>query len=190
MLDNTITALNDRVQSRLRFTAEDLSANRAGRLSDAQQVLVRSKQRSYVRNGGIALAVMWAIFTALLIVSVISEGAKPQDLAVLPFVIAGMTLIFAAVGVGSRIHARELLRGQIRMVEGQAVTKRAKYTTRYGRGISYVLRIGRQKFLMTSERELDAFETGAHYRVYYIWYTPLHILLSAEALGAAKPSEK
>ncbi|MEO8395529.1 MAG: hypothetical protein ABI700_21220, partial [Chloroflexota bacterium] len=88
-----------------------------------------------------------------------------------------------------RIYARDLIREHISSADGRATTKHVKNASRYGRGFSYELRIGRRKFLMFSESELSAFETGALYRVYYIRYAPLHILLSAEALGAPQSFE-
>ncbi len=184
-----LAALNERLARALRFTPDDLRANQERRLTDDQRVLVCSKRRSYVRNGGIALALMWAIFMLLMIVSVIAQGLKPQDLRVLPFALGFITLIFGSVGIGGRIYARDLIREHISAVDGRATTKVARYVSRYGSGVNYELRIGRRKFLLTSESELSAFETGALYRVYYIRYAPLHILLSAEALAAPKSSE-
>src|SRR3954447_2763280 len=113
MTDNGLTTLNDRVQNRLHFTPEDVSANRERRLTDDQWVLVRSKQRSYVRNRTIGLGVMWAIFTVLIVVSVIAQGTKPEDLRVLPYALGFITLMFGAVGVGGRIYARDLVHGKI-----------------------------------------------------------------------------
>jgi hypothetical protein len=178
-----IATLNERVKSKLRFSAEDVIANRERRLTDDQWVLVRSKQRAYVRKGTIGLVVMWAIFTVLMIVAVVAQGAKPQDLRVLPYALGFNTLMFGAVGVGGRIYARDLVSGKISSADGRAVTKKVKYQARYGSGFNYELRIGRRKFLMNSERDLKAFETGVLYRVYYVRYAPLHIILSAEALG-------
>ena len=179
----TTAALDERLQSRLHFSLDDLNANRENRLTDHQRLLVRSKQRAYVHNGSIALGVMWAIFVALMIGSVIGQGAKPEDMRVLPYVLLAMTIIFALVLLFSRLYARDLMAGRISSVEGRADPREVQYQSRYSRGISYQLRIGGRRFLMVSKLELSAFETGARYRVYYIRYAPLHVLLSAEALA-------
>ena len=178
------STLTDRAARTLGFTSADLRANQQGRLTESQRDLAQSKYRSYVRNGLIALLVMWLIFTALLVGSLIAQGSQPEDMRVLPYVIGAMTAIFVLVGIGSLWHGRDLRDGRVRSVEGVAKTKVATYQGRYSRSTGYELTIGGQKFRLISQMELAAFQNGSHYRVYYIRYAPLHVLLSAESLDA------
>lgn len=179
---STSTELNDRLMRGLGFSTADLAANRSGELTPAQRELLTLKKRLYVTNGQRTLLLMWAAFTTLIIVSLLVQGLPASDLAVLPAVLACLSGFFVFVGLVSRFFARHLLRQTVTSVQGRARTKIGTYY-RYGRKIeTYELLIGRRKFHLLSQQELSAFEDGALYRVYYVPYAPLHVLLSAEAL--------
>src|SRR5690606_14106384 len=95
------TDLNVRLQ-RLGFTPEDLAANRSGVLTERQQQEVAYRQRIYVKNGRIAMLVMWGGFSLLIVgwqvVSLLTGSTTMERFtAELPYVgiaLAGMTGCF------------------------------------------------------------------------------------------------
>lgn len=165
------------------FSPADVISNRHGELTAAQRERLDAKHRDYFRKGNLTILLMWGGFTLLIVGSLVLQGAPPQDMEILPYALLGLTVFFGAAWLIARFHARNLTRQRFTFAEGQARTKTRKYY-RYGREIhAYELRIGRHKFNLLSQDELSAFEDGVTYRVYYVPYAPLHIILSAEALA-------
>lgn len=173
---------DERLMQAFGFSSADQIANRHGELTGAQRERLDAKRRDYFRKGNLTILLMWGGFTLLVVVSMFLQGAPPQDMAILPYVLLGMSAFFCAAWLIARFHARQMPRQRFTFAQGLARTRMRKYY-RYGREIHhYELSLGRQKFNLLSQDELSAFEDGVSYRVYYIPYAPMHIILSAEAL--------
>ncbi|HVU10550.1 MAG TPA: hypothetical protein VHD90_04700 [Phototrophicaceae bacterium] len=177
----TLTA---RAAQRVGFTADDLRANQQGKLAERQREIARHKYRASVSNGIRGLLIFWLAFVVLLVVIQLSAGTQPQDKQAFVYVFVGITLILFLIAGISLLQGRDLRAGRVFSVEGVAQTRVVQYRSRYGSSTGYELLVGGLKFRLDSREELAGFENGLHYRVYYIRYAPLHVLLSAEALDA------
>jgi len=180
------------LQNALGFTAADLEANRAGRLSDGQQqhMNVQSKRG---KSLNLVMAGVFIVF-AIIIVTVVlpklddnSTSTSGSSSAVPPWI------IFAVLGVVALIVLRTVFKtrsgmnrvasGSVQTVEGPAKTK--------ARAIGNVdqldvmpmfrLTVGKVTFPLSSQRQLGGFVDGVNYRCYYVKGT-LPVLISAEEI--------
>lgn len=183
------TDLNVRLQ-RLGFTPEDLAANRSGVLTERQQQEVAYRQRIYVKNGRIAMLVMWGGFSLLIVgwqvVSLLTGSLTMERFtAELPYVgiaLAGMTGCFGFAFIWGLIGGRDLMNGKISVVEGRARVRVREIPGRYQNYPRCEVKIGGRTFLLAERNQFDVFEDGVSYRVFHIRFRPLHIILSAEVL--------
>lgn len=173
---------DNRLMQAFGFSSADLSANRHGELTGAQRARLDAKHRDYFRKGNLTILFMWGGFSLLIVGSLVLQDVPPSDRAIVPYVLLGMSVFFGAMWLLGRFHARNLARQRFTFVEGQARTRTRVYHRYGGETYTYELRIRRRKFNLLSQDELSAFEDGATYRVYYVPYAPLHIILSAEVL--------
>lgn len=188
-MDSPSIDLNARLQ-RLGFTPEDLAANRNGRLTERQQQDVAYRQRVYVRNGRIMLLVMWVGFVLLIagsqVVALLSGSTTMERLtADLPYLGLAVLILSSLIGFGflwSVFSGRDLMNGKISSVEGQARVRMRRLPGRYRNYPRCEVKIGGRTFLLVDQNLFDAFVDGVRYRVFYIRYRPLHVILSAEVL--------
>jgi hypothetical protein len=181
--------LNARLH-RLGFSLEDLATNRSGLLTERQQQEVAYRQRIYVRHGRFVILIMWVGFTLLIVGSQIVQflsGSKTLDSfnAELPYVGLALLILSGIVGFAflwSIVSGRDLTNGTISSVEGQARVRVRPIAMRYRTYMRCEVKIGRRTFLQADENQFDAFVDGVSYRVFYIRYRPLHVILSAELL--------
>lgn len=176
------------------FTQEDIEANRQGRLSSRQEQRVsdiyQARQRDTFRTA------KWFIvfFVILLVVGAVIEYSKqPASLNVFiarqgPIFLLVAVALFGILGVslflGQGLNT-DLRNRRLRAVEGIAdvLIKQA-----YSRGTAYMryeLRLKRggstvKLFRLANPSSLAHFEAGQNYRVYYIAYYQMPIVLSAE----------
>ncbi len=150
--------------AQLRFTYDDLAANRDGSLSDAQRVRLR---RSLLRDTALYALV------ALLPLGALILALGNQNLCGGPLALIVLTILTAAFViyiVSLQRSTRADLASGVRMVSGRVETRDV------GRGF-YRLHVGALNF-QVSAREFYAFVNGSFYRIYY---TPnLKTILSAE----------
>ncbi len=159
----------------LEFSADDLAANRDGRLSEMQDYRLRLRLRRSIASGVIMVLVLAFIATLLIFGS--SRGGSP----ILSVVGIGLTLCSAAVtGVFARYWMRlnaDIRGGTVMIVSGSL----ERVIKPVNRGVvTYILRIGASEFVVGKET-FSAFLHGGHYRVYRTPYTGA--LLAAEHLG-------
>ena len=179
-----LTFLNDRLKRELGFSPEDLAANQQGVLSDHQHEFVRALWRSEVRRFQITYSVLWVIFM-FLIIGIPAVQGRLQMQPALPLGAAlVITAVFGVLLVVRRTRAGDLKREVLRSAEGKASTDILEYNARAGWVTDYELSVGEVVFLLKTEDQLLAFENGIRYRVYYIRFSPQHVILSAEALDS------
>lgn len=161
----------------LQFNAEDLNANREGRLSVRQRNRVFARRRSVL----IALAIitlMMGVISGVVILAVLL-GAAVSEMAIL-LALGGeiVTVGLAYLGWSLRQNFQKyLLPGRVARIEGPVTCYQLRERQNEKTRIGYYLRIGDLEFEI-SDAALNAFIDGAPYIVYYV-PRPL-TLLSAE----------
>jgi hypothetical protein len=176
------------------FTQEDIEANHQGRLTPRQEQIISTAYQTRQRDTFRTAKWFVASFVALLAVGVIIEySAQPASLDVFiarqgPIFLFVAVMLLGILGV-SLILGRglntDLRNRRVRVAEGTAdvLTKQA-----YSKGMAYMryeLRLKRGRstvklFRLGNPSSLANFEVGQSYRVYYIEYYQLPIILSAE----------
>ncbi|MDZ4769465.1 MAG: hypothetical protein SGJ24_10075 [Chloroflexota bacterium] len=155
----------------LKFTADDLARNRAGRLSDSQTARLQMTwrlMRTVVIVGLLAVGLFATVFLYF--------GGETGNLS-LTIVGVGLTLLNAAImGVGANRYLRiqrDLREGVVGVLEGTL-----RHTIRINRSAkTYILDVGGERLVVPRDL-FNAFEEGAPYRLYRAPYTK--ILFSAE----------
>lgn len=146
------------LQAALRFTADDLAANRRGSLSAAQIQRLRYGWKQFALIGLILLVVLGPI--ALAILSVNQNGKFLIGVILAAIILGGITI---GVFSGAINHNRSLQAG-VNATTG-ILHKRAAMGE--GRRIHYV-KIGTHEFVVPAPAYLW-FTEGATYRVYYTY---------------------
>lgn len=155
----------------LRFTPEDLSANRAGKLSPAQLAHLRRLQGRAMRWAGAGFGLFVLVATGFLFLGV----QQNSGIATL----TGMFItVLNAISMGMfarhymRLHA-DLESGAVEQLQG----KLERIIRPLGRVNNYVLRVAGVDFGVTKDL-FKLFEHQAPYTLYRTAHT--HLLLSAE----------
>jgi hypothetical protein len=181
--------LNAHLQ-RLGFTPDDLVANRTGSLTERQKLEVASRQRIYVRNGRFVTLIMWLVFVLLIVASQVVpliSGNKTMESFnhELPYIGLALLILSGIVGFAllwGVISGRDLTSGKISSVEGKARVRIRRLPGRYRDYPRCEVKISGRTFLLPDQNQFDAFMDGVDYRVFYVRYRPLHVILSAEVL--------
>jgi hypothetical protein len=179
----------------LGFTAEDLDANRQGVLTERQRAQVDTLHR----QGGIAVLVAGVIivltFAAIgsyvLFLAPTGEALRRGPMGpMIPLVLGGAVLLVLASLAGSVRRQRSLRAGRVSAVEGKAKLRSrqvsgamAAVAEATGADLrASTIKVAGTKFHV-DEATVQAFKEGALYRIYYVKNAPIHLILSAEALG-------
>jgi hypothetical protein len=176
----TPDSLTARLMYQFAFSADNLAANRAGRLTDDQRGRARTLWRETVRRRELDYLAAWVVVS----VALLGWSALRGEFGLTIALIVGVALVFVTSALLRRYNARDLRSGMISAAEGEAAMRMYTLGTRAGRVMNYELDIGERSFFRDNEAELVAFERGCFYRVYYIRYAPAHMILSAEALDS------
>jgi hypothetical protein len=166
-------------------TLDDVVANRAGTLSEAQRAKLAQmrgcrKNASLVATGAMLLPVA-VLFT--IGYTQINFARYPEAQTMYLLVVGLIVVILLLSMLWTYRQGRDLDRERISIVEGPAQTEIRQIKVRSSRYPRYELTIGKVRFFMESERALKAFKPGRQYRVYYIRYPAASIVLSAEAVS-------
>src|SRR5664279_5208 len=176
------------LQAALNFTDDDLVANRAGRLSPAQQTRMNKMQgQSQVAN--IVFGIIFVLILIGIAIFVLPPLFAPQPAhssAVPPGIIVIGVVVVLAIIVFSFLRSRRKLRGvngAVLATEGEAKgnVKATGNVDQGGLMMMYRIKVGSVTFAVSRPDEVAAFQDGARYRAYYVRGT-LPILISAEAL--------
>ena len=168
----TSVADSERMMTALKFTTDDLAANREGRLSAAQRVRLRRDRRRAVWIGVALVVVVVLVATALLYAGQVNGTPV-------------LTFIGVAVTVCSAVVSGMLVRNWYRLTSDldggmvQVLAGTMQHTVRVtGRVAVYVLKIDGHELTVTKSVFLSL-RNGGDYRLYR---TPAaRVLLSAEA---------
>lgn len=160
------------LKTALKFTSDDLAANREGRISAAQVArLKRDRRRAALIGAAILVVVVLLATTALFI-------GQMNQTPVLTLIGVAIT-ICGAVASGMIVRNWYRLTGDIERGTVQTLDGMVQHTVRVaGRSATYVLKVGNDEIVVPKAVFLSL-QNGAHYRFYR---TPVaKALLSAEA---------
>lgn len=177
----------------LNFTDADLKANRAGYLTEKQRENVQSMIAMNYRNARYTVLFFAVFVPILMVVGLFIELDKTTEAlseflpkyAVVALVPIGFTLVVSMIGlIDSRQRSRNAREEIISTVEGpvRLVIAPKSFSNRYA-AYNLEVRQGRFKkmvFRFSNDRFARYFVDGEEYRVYYIRYAPLHLVLSVE----------
>lgn len=166
------------------FNEQDLNDNRGGRLSSGQ-VQQMHYPRLLTWLDWLALATLFclpaAAFTAIYVQYRTRFGYDDEMLFLWG---AGVVLFMGVLLIfGWLIMGQDLMRSHIRVTEGRPTTAIVPVKSRYGIiGNQYIVKIGRVRFFVESEMQLQAFNPDLVYRVHFWPTPPNHRILSVEAV--------
>lgn len=173
--------LNQILRETFRFSGRDLLANRAGRLSPRQEARQQSLGSSLkvglafflvVMLGSAALAAFFSNSTGSFV------GFDHPDtqisLSILA-VVVGVTLVASIFSWRKQYAAAKS--GLLQKAEGEVSLGKIKPNS-----ASFEIKVGRAKIRLLTEEQLQAFQIGTAYRVFYI-PGPIPKILSAEVIG-------
>jgi uncharacterized membrane protein YhaH (DUF805 family) len=181
------------------FNADELSLNRAGKLSDRQRSFLQRARKGGRRYGWFIIGVL-VVFVVLIVVLLLPKLTKEQkgsgeDVPIVPIVLgvlAFVVLVMVLSFLRSRRRLDRLASGRVLTVTGPARGRARRMhgniesDIEYGGGTRYELTIGSTTFFVAGQRVLDAFATGGVYRAYYAaggGHAVMNRLLSAERVG-------
>ncbi len=178
------------------FTTEDLAANRQGKLSPQQEQLVASLYHARQRTGRLTVIAYFLFFALLIVISAAVEFNESQRTlqefifgigSVFIMVIGVLSIPVAMSSFFNFIAGRETRQRKIRVAEGTAFVYTGETYIRTRKYMLYQLTLknGRHRtgfFRLKSEAELRHFTTGKNYRLYYMKFHPLPVLLSTEEI--------
>lgn len=151
----------------LNFTAEDLQANREGRLSDSQRRLYFQRER-----GGLLSGMVVIVFFAI-IGSVMAMNGRVWLGAV--FVLISIALVIAT-RIGRKERVSEVNANHVECISGQVLCERTAINSAIGRRYEHQVSIGTETFIV-SLPVYEAFCEQEELSVYYLAYNRL--ILSA-----------
>ena len=165
------------------FTSDDLAANRANKLTPAQQKRIAAHIRIAKTSTRLALI---ACIGSIAVFFGIAYRLQPADgfgqaMPVLILAAVFFMSIFIFFIIVGMIRRRHLYTRQISVIEGYAARSTRKLKN--GRWTAYYVTIGEIRFQLSSLAQFEAFQDDAHYRVFYIQYPPTHLILSMEQMG-------
>jgi hypothetical protein len=180
----------------LDFSADELTANRAGQLSGRQLGALR-RARSRSRMAVVVVmfvAVAFIVVVAVTLLPRLSRGSHPGSSAEIPYVIGALALVALLMSqsvLRTRRGLNQTVSGTVSRTEGVAVTRVRRFGGNVGDpqsgivsrpgGTRCELTIGGIRFFVTPA-VLAAFTDGQAYRGYYVGRGLRATLVSAEII--------
>ncbi len=180
----------------LDFSADELAANRTGRLSERQAAKLRTtRSRSRSATGLVAMvALAFIVVVAVVLLPRLSAGKNPASSSEIPYVVGALILVALLISQAvfrTRRALNQTVTGTISMAEGVAKTRVQRMGGNVGDpqsgipgtpgGARCELTIGGIRFLV-SPSVLAAFSDGRAYRGYYVGQGIRATLVSAELI--------
>lgn len=180
--------LNRTLRDTFHFSSRDLLANRAGKLSE--------RQKARQQAAGVSLKVGIAVFVIVMLGSLgivfffssatgANEGASSFDTMVATSVLLA---VFSLVLILSLFSSQKYLAAtkekQIQKAEGEAAHGKIRADS-----ANFEIKIGRTKIRLLTQGQLEAFQVGERYRVYFL-PGPVPTILSAEVIGTEAEADQ
>lgn len=173
---------NQTLRQTFNFSSNDLLANRQGRLSPRQEA--RQRATSAGIKLSVALFILVLLGTIGLVVAFSYRSGVPQSLVERDNLIS-YTVLAVVIGLiivvgyfSSRKHLAATASKTIQIAEGEL--QHGKMRPDAGH---FEIKLGSHKIRLLTPTQLDAFQVGTPYRIYYL-KGPVPIILSAEVIGS------
>lgn len=167
------------------FSEQDLLHNRAGKLSAGQSQRLHHGREFILIDSLMLLGLFLfpaVVFSAIYWQYRVRFGHDAEML--LLWGVGVLTFLAVVLVFGWLMMGQELRSRHIHTTTGRPVTMRVPIYLRDGiAGYEFVVKIGRVRFLMEGEQQLQAFNPDLTYRIHYWLHPPAHAILSIEALG-------
>lgn len=179
---------NQTLREIFHFSSRDLLANRAGKLSERQKA--RQSAAGVSLKFGIAFFV-FIMFGTLAIIAFFSsatganEGASEFDNMVSIVVLVSVFSLVLLISIfASRKQLAATREKQIQKVEGEASHGKLRADAAH-----FEIKIGRTKVRLLTPEQLESFQVGISYRVYFLPGS-MPTILSAEVIGTEAEAEQ
>ena len=180
--------MSEILETIFKFGRAEFALNNAGQLSERQSALLSQYRRINIKGMKIAYGAMFLSTAFWFGMWLWGIGLKYEREKHYEFTIA----FFAAVAIVWLLFLFFLWLGQIRshiksgkisVVEGVPVKK----TKKLGRGLgtAYYAKLGGVKFRIETKEKFDALRPDTKYRINYVKYPPLHLILSVAEMPIA-----
>ncbi len=174
--------LNQRLRENFLFYSSDLLANRAGRLSERQQARQQAAGVSLRLGMTIFIVVMVGTLGVIAFASLQSGTSPsltdPEMLTTLGIAggVIGLVILLSFLFSG-RSYLKAARETKIQVAEGEAQPGKIKVDAAH-----FEIKLGQTKIRLVTPEQLEAFEMGTAYRVYYL-PGPIPTVLSGEVMG-------
>lgn len=174
--------LNQRLRQTFLFYSRDLLANRAGRLSERQQARQQAAGVSLRLGMTIFIVIMVGTLGVIAFASLQSGTATsltdPEMLTTLGIAggVIGLVILLSFLFSG-RSYLKAARETKIKVAEGEAQPGKIKEDAAH-----FEIKLGKTKVRLLTPEQLEAFEMGTGYRVYYL-PGPIPTILSGEVIG-------
>jgi hypothetical protein len=175
----------DELAYALEFTADDLAANRVGRLSAIQQARLDAR-RGFVwrwRGASAKVAAMSLVVVVVLVILwIVNPSGQTGGQAAMGWLV-WLAIIVVGIGLSARLsrwRMNVMASGTVYRADGVASTRIRTRRGEDGPWREYLLWIGEQRFRVSGEHVLAAFTDGRPYSGYYVGTGRFAMLLSAE----------
>jgi hypothetical protein len=180
-----LNELNQRLQDRFLFSAADLQANRGGQFSPRQKARQGAAGSSMRLALGVFIFVMIGTIAIIAFSTVRSSSAASIGDA-LPSLLIGSAVVGVVILIGVFSSRRYMTAARVKQISA------AKGVAQVGRvradSASFEIKIGATKLRLVTQEQLDAFQPGVEYRVFYL-AGPVPTILSAEVVGTEAESD-
>jgi ABC-type uncharacterized transport system fused permease/ATPase subunit len=178
------------------FTKEEIYANRYGKLTPSQEELINAIYQTRQHGAVQTIAVFIVFFVVLIVMGFGVEFNQWQgtvsdfidrNAPIFLMVVSIFSLILIVGVISNFLVAQDVRRRRISTAEGKASVFVGQAWSRGNAYMRYELTL-KNGFIRTgffrfmSETAVRQFESGKRYRVYYIKFYPLPIVLSAEEI--------
>lgn len=174
--------LNQRLRQTFLFYSRDLLANRAGRLSERQQARQQAAGVSLRLGMTVFIVIMIGTLGVIAFASLTSGTSQsltdPEMLTTLGIAggVIGLVILLSFLFSG-RNYLKAARETKIKVAEGEAQVGKIKADAAH-----FEIKLGKTKTRLLTLEQLEAFEMGTGYRVYYL-PGPIPTILSGEVIG-------
>lgn len=177
-----MNALNQRLRETFLFYSRDLLSNRAGQLSARQKARHQAAGLSLRMGMTIFVLVMVGTLGVVAFASLQSGTAQsltdPEMLTTLGIAggVFGLIILLSFLFSG-RTYLKAARETKVKVAEGEAQVGKVKEDAAH-----FEIKLGKTRIRLLTLEQLEAFEIGTAYRVYYL-PGPIPTILSGEVIG-------
>lgn len=181
--------LNQRLRQTFLFYSRDLLANRAGRLSERQQARQQAAGVSLRLGMTIFIVIMVGTLGVIAFASLQSGTSQsltdPELLTTLGIAggVIGLVILLSFLFSG-RSYLKAARETKIKVAEGEAQPGKIKEDAAH-----FEIKLGKTKIRLLTLEQLESFEMGTDYRVYYL-PGPIPTILSGEVIGTEEEANR